>query len=65
MGSAANSAKEMNRQLAKFDELNNLSSNRNSGGGSGGGGGGGILGDLDLGMDNVQAQADLISSKDN
>nr|DAM04071.1 MAG TPA: minor tail protein [Caudoviricetes sp.] len=63
MGSAANSAKEMNRQLAKFDELNNLSSNRNSGGGSGGGGGGGILGDLDLGMDNVQAQADLISSK--
>lgn len=62
MGSAANSAKEMNRQLAKFDELNNLSSNRNSGGGSGGGGGG-ILGDLDLGMDNVQAQADLISSK--
>ncbi|NSJ52243.1 hypothetical protein G5B36_26690 [Enterocloster aldensis] len=62
MGSAANSAKEMNRQLAKFDELNNLSSNRNSGG-AGGGGGGGILGDLDLGMNNVQAQADLISSK--
>ncbi len=62
MGSAAGSAKELNRQLAKFDELNNLSSNRNSGGGSGGGGGG-ILGDLDLGMDNVQAQADLISSK--
>lgn len=61
MGSAAGSAKELNRQLAKFDELNNLSSSRNSGGGSGGGGG--ILGDLDLGMDNVQAQADLISSK--
>ncbi len=62
MGSAANSAKEMNRQLAKFDELNNLSSNRNSGG-AGGGGGGGILGDLDLGMDNVQAEADKISNK--
>lgn len=62
MGSAANSVKEMNRQLAKFDELNNLSSNRNSGG-AGGGGGGGILGDLDLGMDNVQAEADKISNK--
>lgn len=62
MGSAANSAKEMNRQLAKFDELNNLSSNRNSGG-AGGGGGGGIPGDLDLGMDNVQAEADKISNK--
>lgn len=62
MGSAAGSAKELNRQLAKFDELNNLSSSRGSGGG-GAGGGGGILGDLDLGMDNVQAQADLISSK--
>lgn len=62
MGSAAGSAKELNRQLAKFDELNNLSSSRESGGG-GTGGGGGILGDLDLGMDNVQAQADLISSK--
>ena len=63
MGSAANSAKEMNRQLAKFDELNNLSSNRNSGGAGGGEGGGGILGDLDLGMDNVQAEADKISNK--
>ena len=62
MGSAAGSAKELNRQLAKFDELNNLSSSRNSSGGSGGSGGG-ILGDLDLGMENVQAQADLISSK--
>lgn len=62
MGSAAGSAKELNRQLAKFDELNNLSSSRNSSGGSGGGGGG-ILGDLDLGMENVQAQADFISSK--
>ena len=62
MGSAAGSAKELNRQLAKFDELNNLSSSRGSGGG-GAGGGGGILGDLDLGMENVQAQADLISSK--
>lgn len=62
MGSAAGSAKELNRQLAKFDELNNLSSNRGSGGG-GVGGGGGILEDLDLGMENVQAQADLISSK--
>lgn len=62
MGSAAGSAKELNRQLAKFDELNNLSSSQGSGGG-GAGGGGGILGDLDLGMENVQAQADLISSK--
>lgn len=62
MGNAANSAKEMNRQLAKFDELNNLSSSRNAGGG-GSGGGGGILGDLDLGMDNVQAEADKISNK--
>ena len=61
MGSAAGSAKELNRQLAKFDELNNLSSSRGSGGG--GAGGGGILGDLDLGMENVQAQADLISNK--
>ena len=62
MGSAAGSAKELNLELAKFDELNNLSSNRGSGGG-GVGGGGGILEDLDLGMENVQAQADLISSK--
>lgn len=62
MGGAASSAKELNRQLAKFDELNNLSSSRNAGGGSGGGGGG-ILGDLDLGMDNVRAEADKISNK--
>ena len=37
-GSAADSAKELNKQLAGFDELNNLTS---SSGGSGGGGSGG------------------------
>lgn len=36
---AAKAAKELNKQLQKFDELNNLTSN-NSGGGGGGGGGG-------------------------
>lgn len=55
MGSAANLARETNRQLAKSDELNNLSSNRSSGGGSGRGGGGGILGNPDLGTNDVQA----------
>lgn len=37
MGSAAKSAKEMNRQLAAFDELNVLNSSKGSGGGGGGG----------------------------
>ena len=37
-GSAAKNAKELNKQLQKFDELNNLTTNN---GGSGGGGGGG------------------------
>lgn len=41
MSDAAKSAKEMNKQLAGFDELNNLSSNRGSGGGGSGGAGGG------------------------
>lgn len=61
MGSAAKSAKEMIKQLAGFDELNNLSSGNR--GGSSGGGAGGSLGDLDLGMDNIQSQADVISNK--
>lgn len=39
-GAAAKNAKELNKQLQKFDELNNLTTN-NSGGGGGGGGGGG------------------------
>lgn len=48
MSDAAKSAKEMNKQLAGFDELNNLSSNRGSGGGGsdGAGGGGGAVPDL-------------------
>lgn len=47
MSDAAKSAKEMNKQLAGFDELNNLSSSRNSsGGGSGGGGAGGSVPDF-------------------
>ena len=40
MGSAAGSAKELNKQLQGFDELNNLTSNSPGGGGGGGGGGG-------------------------
>lgn len=36
MGSAAKSAKEMKKQLASFDELNNLSSDRDKGGSGGG-----------------------------
>ncbi|WP_243009243.1 hypothetical protein [Clostridium sp. AM58-1XD] len=40
MGSAAKSAKEMKKQLASFDELNNLSSDRDKGGSGGGGGAG-------------------------
>lgn len=36
-GSAADSAKEMNKQLQGFDELNNLSSSSGGSGGSGGG----------------------------
>ena len=39
-GAAAKNAKELNKQLQKFDELNNLTTN-NAGGGGGGGGGGG------------------------
>lgn len=47
MSDAAKSAKEMNKQLAGFDELNNLSSSRGSGdGGSGGAGGGGAVPDF-------------------
>lgn len=60
MANAAGSAKKMKHDLAAFDELNNRSSDA---GGSGGGGAGGSLGGLDLGMDNVQKQADLISDK--
>ncbi len=40
VGSAAKSAKELNKQLQGFDELNNLTTNDNSGGGGGGGTGG-------------------------
>lgn len=39
-GSAAGSAKELNKQLQGFDELNNLTSNSGGGGGGGAGGGG-------------------------
>ncbi len=47
MSDASKSAKEMNKQLAGFDELNNLSSSRGSGdGGSGGAGGGGAVPDF-------------------
>lgn len=38
LGSAAKSAKEMNKQLSAFDELNNLSAGSGKDGGSGGGG---------------------------
>lgn len=38
LGNAAKSAKEMNKQLSGFDELNNLSSGSGKDGGSGGGG---------------------------
>lgn len=61
MANAAGSAKKMKRDLAAFDELNNRSSD--TGSGSGGSGGGGSLGGLDLGIENVQKQADLISDK--
>lgn len=40
MGSAAQSAKDLKKSLASFDELNNLSSNASGSGGGGGGGGG-------------------------
>lgn len=47
MSDAAKSAKEMNKQLAGFDELNNLSSSRGSGGsGSGGASDGGAVPDF-------------------
>lgn len=39
LGDAAKSAKEMNKQLSAFDELNNLSSSSGKDGGSGSGGG--------------------------
>lgn len=42
MSDAAKSAKEMNKQLAGFDELNNLSSSRGSSGSGSGGGGGAV-----------------------
>ena len=40
-GAAAKNAKELNKQLQGFDELNNLTSNSGGGGGGGAGGGGG------------------------
>ena len=45
-GGAAQKAKELNKQLQGFDELNNLTTNDNNGGGGGSGGssGGGALG---------------------
>ena len=45
-GGAAKKAKELNKQLQGFDELNNLTTNDDNGGGggSGGSGGGGALG---------------------
>ena len=45
-GGAAKKAKELNKQLQGFDELNNLTTNDDNGGGggSGGGGAGGALG---------------------
>lgn len=47
LGNAAKSAKEMNKQLSAFDELNNLSANNGGSSGSGGSSGGG--GSLDFG----------------
>ena len=38
LGGAAKNAKELNKQLQKFDELNNLTTNNGGGGGGGGGG---------------------------
>ncbi len=62
MADAAGSAKQMAKSLSSFDELNNRTTSKGAGGG-GGAAGGGILGDLDLGMENVQKQADVISNK--
>jgi phage-related protein len=49
-GTAAKNAKEINKQLAGFDEMNILQDNKDSGsgGGAGGGGVGGTLPDFDL-----------------
>jgi hypothetical protein len=46
LGNAAKSAKEMNKQLSAFDELNNLSAGGGKDGGSGGGGGAPDFGNL-------------------
>lgn len=46
LGNAAKSAKEMNKQLSTFDELNNLSAGSNGGSGSGDGAGGGAVPDF-------------------
>lgn len=62
-GNAAKSAKELKRQLLKFDEVNNLTTPSSSGGGSGGGGiSGGIdkrLLDALKGYDNLMEQVKM------
>lgn len=72
LGNAAKSAKEMNKQLSGFDELNNLSSGSGKDGGSGGGGApdlGNLNGELFAGVtvnpaleESVQRIKDLVDS---
>lgn len=72
MGSAASSAKELRRQLAGFDELNNLSSSSGSGGGgvsvSGGDFDGGVISkafdsDMLKNLDQFRQKVDKIKGK--
>lgn len=72
LGNAAKSAKEMNKQLSGFDELNNLSSGSGKDGGSGGGGApdlGNLSGELFAGVtvnpaleESAQKIKDLVDS---
>ena len=48
LGGASKQAKELNKQLAGFDEMNVLQDNADTGGGGGGGAGGGNLPSFDL-----------------
>lgn len=73
LGKAVKSAKELNKQLAGFDEMNVLQDNKSSSGGGGGGAGGGAdvgglgdlsgLGDLDFGLGNIGDKLSEITPK--
>lgn len=63
MADAAGSAKEMNKQLAAFDELNNLSSSKGGGGSGGGAAGGGVPDFGDIGVGDIQDQVDVMTNK--